>query len=345
MVVVSRFVAVAVLLGLCADCGVADKPESHRETIRDLIATLDVALIQKEPGVVDAGTPAARVALRRGWAPDEAQGGRTVVWSDGPESELTFFLAAPRDLPLELKGTPFVDAKAPPQEITLVLNGETVGRISADQARAAAKVVLPKRALVAGANFLVLRYAWTRPHWPGSRRRSAMAWDHFRFGTGIDERSEVRAAGEQLSIPFGSRVSFYQRLPPKTVLAFDGLRDRGGPSGELRVVWRVEGGKDQEVARLRPHQGPAIVALPNGGAKPVRLALDSVPDRPGASAGGGVVLRRPVLARDAGTAENPGIVEIAAAGEPAPPPKRPRFRRRTASSRGDSRASSCTASR
>ncbi|HEX4962782.1 MAG TPA: hypothetical protein VF173_18245 [Thermoanaerobaculia bacterium] len=242
MVAVSRFAAAAVLLGLWAGCGIVGKPEASREPVRDLIATLDVAQIQKEPGVVDVGTPAARPLLRRGWAADEAAGGRTFVWSDGPESELFFFLAAPRDIPLALTGTAFADRSAPPQEVTLILNGGTVGRITAAQARATANVILPKRHLLAGGNHLVLRYAWTRPPWPGSRRRSAMAWERFRFGTGVDEQSQVRAAGDQLSLPFGSRVSSYQRLPAGAVLAVDSLRSRGGRPGELRVVWRSEGG-------------------------------------------------------------------------------------------------------
>src|SRR6185503_1215617 len=118
-----------ILLSLLAGCGPAKKAEPSRETIRDLIADLDLADLQREPGVVDLGTPEARVLLHKGWWLDEAEGDRTFVWSDGPESELEFFLAMPRDVSLTLRGIPYPAPGAPAQEVTLVLNGETVGRI------------------------------------------------------------------------------------------------------------------------------------------------------------------------------------------------------------------------
>src|SRR3954449_10531453 len=111
------------LFGLLAGCG-RTAPPRPGGTVRDLIADLDLAEIQREPGRVDLGTSEARPLLRQGWAQDEEDGGRTFVWSDGPESELEFFLVAPRDVPLTLRGSPYSSPGSPEQEVDLLLNGE-----------------------------------------------------------------------------------------------------------------------------------------------------------------------------------------------------------------------------
>jgi hypothetical protein len=241
------------LFGLLAGCG-RPAPQRPPETVRDLIADLDLAEIQREPGVVDVGTPEARPLLRQGWSTDEGDGSHNFVWSDGPESEVAFFLAAARDVPLALKGTPYPAPGAPAQEVTLLLNGAAVGRvtISGEEAR----TVLPERALRAGDNRLVLRYAWTRSPWKESggksddRRRLAVAWDRISFLTSVDESGTVRGAGGQLAIPFGRRLDTFLRLPPGAALAMDDLRSRGPEPGELRVTLRPEGGAEREIARL-----------------------------------------------------------------------------------------------
>ena len=212
-----------VLLGLLAGCGGRGTPDVPRETVRDLITDLDLAEIQHEPGLVDLGTPEARAMLREGWGQDETDGGRTFVWSDGPESKLEIFLAVPRDVPLTLRGTPYLAPGAPPQEVTLLLNGETVGRFTASPGGEEARVVLPESELRAGMNRLTLRYAWTRSPWEESggtdqdHRRLAVAWDLLRFETGVDEQGRVRAASGQLALPFGWRIDSYLHLPAGAV--------------------------------------------------------------------------------------------------------------------------------
>jgi choline-sulfatase len=290
------------LLGLLAGCGGSERTAAPRgETVRDLIADLDLAEVQREPGVVDLGTPEARPLLRQGWTQDETDGGRTFVWSDGPESALELFLAVPRDVPLTLRGTPYSSPGAPPQEVTLVLNGETVGRVPVTPAGDEARVVLPGSRLRAGENHLILRYAWTRSPWDESggaiddRRHLAVAWDLLSFDTGIDEGGRVRAAGDQLALPFGWRIDTYLRLPAGAVLALDGLRSRGGEAGELRVTVRPEGGEEREAARLAPGDGPAAIDLGDVGAGPARISLTAVPAEPGGPAASGLLLRRPAL--------------------------------------------------
>jgi arylsulfatase A-like enzyme len=314
------------LLGLLAGCGPAKKPVPSRQTVRDLIADLDLAEVQREPGVVDLGTPEARALLRNGWWLDEAEGGRTFVWSDGPESELEFFLATARDVPLTLRGTPFPAPGAPAQEVTLVLNDETVGRITVVPSGREARVVLPQRHLRAGENHLALRYAWTRSPWQGRSggvgggHRRAVAWDLLRFETGVDERSQVRATGDRLALPFGWRMDSYLRLPAGAVLAMDDLRLRGDQRGELRVTLRPAGGQERELARIRPGTRPPALALPDSGTLPVRLSLMAVPERPGGPAGSGLVLGRPAVV----TPRTKDAATVAPASLPPRPGIRPR---------------------
>jgi choline-sulfatase len=288
------------LLGLLAGCG-RTAPPRPSGTVRDLIADLDLAEIQREPGRVDLGTSAARPLLRQGWAQDEEDGGRTFVWSDGPESELEFFLVAPRDVPLTLRGSPYSSPGSPEQEVALLLNGEAVGRVSLSPDHGEARVVLPRRGLREGENHLTLRYAWTRSPWEesggenGDRRHLGVAWDFLRFETGVDEQGRVRAAGDRLALPFGRRIDTFLRLPAGAVLAMDDLRSRG-PAGELRVTLQPEGGAERELARLRPDQGPIAVELGDAGTGPARISLTAVPREPDEAAGSGLVLRRPAIA-------------------------------------------------
>jgi arylsulfatase A-like enzyme len=317
------------LLGLLGGCGDAKQPGASRETVHDLIADLDLVEMQREPGVVDLGTSEARALLRKGWWLDEAEGGRTFVWSDGPESELEFFLAVPRDVPLTLRGTPYQDPGAPAQEVTLVLNGETVGKVTAAPDGREARVVLPQRLLRAGENHLVLRYAWTRSPWNGrsggigGEHRRAVAWDLLRFETGVDEASRVRAAGDRLALPFGWRIDSYLRLPAGATLALHDLRLRGAQRGALRVTVRPAGGTERELARLHPDERPAVLKLPDSGLLPVRLSLIAVPETPGGAvpemSGSGLVLGRPAVVTSQAKAAPPAVASLR-----PPAPSRPR---------------------
>ncbi len=302
-------------LSLLAGCG-HRAPQRPPETVRDLIADLDLAEIQREPGVVDLGTPEARPLLRQGWSTDEGDQAQSFVWSDGPESEVAFFLAAARDIPLILKGSPYPAPGAPAQAVTLVLNGSEVGRVTISDEEA--KAVLPERALRAGENRLVLRYAWTRSPFEESggksddHRRLAVAWDRLRFETGADEQGRVRGAGGQLALPFGRRLDSFQRLPPGSALVMDDLRSPGGQPGELRVSVQPEGGPEREVGRLQPGSGPVVLALGDAGTGPARLSLTALSGKQG---GSGLVLWRPAIAAPHGAkapAEIPSTVAPAA---------------------------------
>src|SRR3954469_17732096 len=308
------------LLGLLAGCG-HRAPQRPPETVRDLIADLDLAEIQREPGVVDLGSPEARPLLRGGGSLAEGDAAHHFVWGDGPESEMAFFLAAARDIPLTLEGSPYPAAGAPAQVVTLLLNGASVGRVTV--AGKEARTVLPEKALRTGENRLVLRYAWTRCPFEETggknddRRRLAVAWDLLRFETGGDDQGRVRGAGGQLALPFGWRIDSFQPLPPGAVLALDDLRSRGDGSGELRVTVQPEGGAEREVGRLQPGSGPVVLALGDTGTGPARLSLTALSDKPG---GNGLVLwRAPIAAPHAAKApvQIPSTAAVPASLRPA----------------------------
>jgi choline-sulfatase len=325
-----RRVPLVCLLGLVAGCGRTGAPERPGGTVRDLIADLDLAEIQREPGVVDLGTPEARPLLRQGWAGDEADDRHTFVWSDGPESELEFFLAATRDVPLSLRGTSYSSPGSPAQEVTLLLNGETVGRFGLSPNPEEVRVVLPERGLREGENRLVLRYAWTCSPWEasggedGDRRHLAVAWDLLRFETGVDEQGRVRAAGDRLALPFGRRLDTYLRLPAGAVLALDDLRSRDGRPGELRVTLQPEHGAERELGRLRPGDGAAVVKLGDAGSGPARISLTAVSREPGGPAGSGLVLRRPAIAAPGAQGGPSQAATVAPASFHPAPNQRPR---------------------
>ena len=320
-----------ILVGPLAGCRRGGPPEVSQVTVEDLIADLDLAEVEQEPGLVDLGTPAARRFLRRGWSQDETAGERTFVWSDGPESEIEFFLAAARDIPLSFRGEPYQAAGTPPQEVALLLNGTPVGRWALRPGGGDARAVLPAHALRRNLNRLVLRYAWTRSPCQqtagpcGDRRQLAVAWDSLRFDTGVDDGARVRAAGDQLALPFGSRLAVSLRLPARAVLALEDLRSRNDERGSLRVSLQPEGGAEQEISRLSPRAGRIRVELGNPGVELARVSLTAVADQPRHPPGSGLLLRHPRLAVPSAAGPVHALVASAAAAPRRPAPRqRPR---------------------
>ena len=323
-------VLLALLLGILTGCGEGAKREPARRTLLDLTADFDLADLEREPGLVDLGTPAARALLRRGWSQDETEGNHTFVWSDGPESEIEFFVSAPRNLPLTLRGDPFQFPGAPPQAIDVALNGKPAVRISAIQHRFNGGFTLQGRDMRAGTNRLTFHYGWTRSPQEVTggqspdRRRLAVSWDSLRFGTGVDEGARARAAGDQLALPFGWRMSSYLRLPPGAVLSIAELRSRNDQPGELHVVLQPEGGAEREVVRLKPKGDAETVKLDAAGTEPVRVSLVAVS---GGSGGDGLLLRRPRIEvpRQAEPHDRQPAATVAPAALRRPSPvKRPR---------------------
>lgn len=284
----------AAALGACP----GEPPSPPRQPIHDLIAELPLADIRREPGVVDLGTAEARAFLVRGWSHDEEAEGRTFVWSEGPESEMEVFLAAPRDVPVSLRGFPFEAPGAPRQVVTMLVNGREVAEVPFGPAEAEQRIELPEKALRAGSNRLTFRYAWTRSPREASggrssdTRRLAVAWDVLRFETGAKEGARVRIVGERLYIPSGHRMDAFLRLPAGAALALEEVRSRGG-SAALEVAVQPEGGEETRIERLSPERGAETVELGGGEAVPVRISLAAVPEDGPPRPGSGLLLRRP----------------------------------------------------
>lgn len=275
----------------------------------DLIALFAAAEVTSEPGRIDLGTPEARSWLRSGWSKDEGDGaGRTYVWSEGTESEMEFFLAAPRDLPLSFRAGPFRYPGSPTQVVTVVANGRDLAEVPLAPDPREYRVALPEEALRPGLNRLAFRYAWTRSPaevggGSGDARRLAVSWEELSFGAGGQAGNEPRVTRDELYIPFGSRVSYYAEPSAGAALLLDRLRARGGEAakgGTLEVVLLPEDGRRRVAARLEPGDRPAAVPL-GGDRQPVRVSLVAVPGSSQADgSGAGLVLRRPAFARPAG---------------------------------------------
>jgi choline-sulfatase len=292
-----RFLLLPLLLAAAVVACSGEPSDPRREPVHDLIAELALAEVRREPGVVDLGTPEARALLLWGWSHDEAADGRTFVWSDGPESVMEVFLAAPRDVTVSLRGLPFEVPGAPGQRVTVLANGREVAEIPFGPGETEHRVELPGRALQAGINRLAFRYAWTRSPREASggrssdSRRLAVAWDVLRFETAAEEGARVRVVGERLYIPSGHRVDAFLRLPAGSALALEEIRVRGG-SATLEISVQPEDGQERRI-ELLDAGGPALVELEGGEAGPTRISLAAVPEDGPPRPGSGLLIQRP----------------------------------------------------
>lgn len=245
----------------------------------DLGATLPLAEVRREPGRLDLESREAAFLLRRGFAHPEEASREPFVWSEGPESELVFFLTEPRPIELSWRCRPFSYPGAPPQSITFIANGQTVGQVTLDQGRAPYRLTLPEGALRSGDNQLLLRYAWTRSPAETSggksadRRQLAVAWREIAFAGGSDPAARVRAAGGQLALPRGAQIDYFVVLAPRSTLTLAGLSAPRGGAPRLEVIVRGADAEPRSLARLEPSGKPVRLALPETGRRPIRLSL------------------------------------------------------------------------
>jgi hypothetical protein len=113
------------------------------------------------PGAsLDLGVAAARRHLGDGWSSDSAEGGRSVVWSDGASSriELELLLEAPGYL-LTVQARAFEGAA--PVVAAVSLNGQYVGELSFSSAWSERSLAIPRARLRDGLNRLELSYSRT----------------------------------------------------------------------------------------------------------------------------------------------------------------------------------------
>jgi arylsulfatase A-like enzyme len=326
----TRWASWAFALALVACAG-----RSPLVQVDNLVALLPAAEVKRELGDLDLATPAAREHLAAGWySTERSPGGERFVWSRGDASLFDFFLAAPRDLKVELGCAPLPVAgvagvAGPPQVIALSLNGHRLGAIELADGMRAYAFRLPRAALLAGANELEFRYRTvSTPDRANGKRRLAVRWRALRFRPAPPAGAEPpRPDHDGLYLPFGTEVVYYLGVPARSELAWDRVdlraaggraaAGRGSGGGRLMVAARDEGGASR-VLEVEAGSARQAVDLPGQGSRLLRVALRAIagsPDAPDA-AGGGLWLKAPEVRAPAPAV--PGAAKAAQA-----PPSRP----------------------
>lgn len=302
-----RFPGVFVLGLLALGCGggALNEPDLGPASF-DLVARLATATFHTEPSVLDLGTSQARRSLLRGWSWNEAPSadGTTLVWSDGPESAVEFFLVAVRPWRLRLRCVPLRFDGSPGQRVQVDVNGYSVGEVALEPSGEGIgehEVLLPEERLRLGRNVLVFRYAFTAvPRdvlGTRDRRRLAVAWDALVFHPASTPRSASSLAfaprglsdPSRLLIPFGYQVDYYLEPGAASRFRLEGVDFEG--QGRLRVFLDRDGGPERELLSLGSFSHRRDVDLPAAESPgPVRLTLRSVA---GSGDGGHVTLTRP----------------------------------------------------
>lgn len=93
-------------------------------------------------------------------APESAEGAR-FAWAIGERSRLRFRIDEPENLTLELRVRPFAYPGAPPQRVTLFVNGAEREQFEVANGNTDHAIAIPSSALRAGWNELTLAHAWS----------------------------------------------------------------------------------------------------------------------------------------------------------------------------------------
>ena len=305
----SRFSKVVTkgLLGgvlLCFGCGGQSHFEREHEPFLDLVAGLGWAEVLQEVSEIDLGTQEARRHLVRGWSKDEVAG-TTFVWSYGEASVVEFYLAVPRNLEVTLRCRPLTFENAPPQDVSVSVNGFKFAVIELGEGFADYRLSIPESLTLAGRNHLQFGYRYaetTAAVLPGAEgsRPLAVAWDWIRF-EGLGRRSEepsasVGASREALYLPLGSRVDYHFPLPGPvtfTVSRVD-LRPRDG-TARLRVLLQVDGTEESILAELDSSTTPQRLEISGPTGRIARLSLVALPAKASSQEAAGARLVRPRL--------------------------------------------------
>ena len=286
-------VALAVLV--LAGCDRGD----DLDLAHDLAALLPSAEVTAEPRAIAFTAPEDRRHLRSGWSRLERDRVRErgFAWGLGEASTVDFHLFEARDLELRLEGRPLNAPGAPPQAVTVAVNGSTVAEIELRPQLEVYDLPLPGELLVAGANRLELAYRWSRSPRQVSGaadwRPLAVAWYGIGFG---GAGSQVPAAPEpsRLFIPAGSEVAYYLELTPGSRLRLDRRIWQGAEPGRLEIVFEAEHEAPVTLAEFEGSGDRSAVSLPGDQRRIARLALRALPP-PGAAPSGGLELRAPTV--------------------------------------------------
>lgn len=208
-----------------------------RTTRQDLAELASGARVLSETAVLDFGARDVRPGLVSGWSGDEtATDGTSFVWATGASSRLRLFVAEPRPLELSFRAWPFRFPGAPPQRLTLVLNGAPLSELTLGDSPAEYRLALPASLQIEGDNVLDVVYAYhhsPRESLPGASdpRSLSVGWDWLHLEGAIAPPGAI-ASGDALALPYGTRVDYTLDIPRGSRLEIDAVRPWGEEGAE-----------------------------------------------------------------------------------------------------------------
>ena len=294
-----RLLALALgLLMWTTSCG----RQQPMQTTHDLIAEFPWAMASGATLEVDFGTLRGRRHLVSGWSVDEWDHPRkeNFVWGLGEESILEVDLLQPRDLSLKVRCRPAQQLQA--QRVDVILNGRHLDGFEVRNRLAVFQVKIDGSWLRAGANELRFRYAEHLPatEAPGEDPRPlAVAWYEMSLeGEAAAATVEPTAVeeGKALSMPEGTRVDYFVRLAPESVLEVQGVRSLGEAASEIRVTLQEDGDEsEQAVGVLKRSRRPQRLSLGGDESRVVRLTLQVPLPEDGLHLGSSMALEAPTI--------------------------------------------------
>ncbi|HSM12738.1 MAG TPA: sulfatase, partial [Thermoanaerobaculia bacterium] len=260
---------------------------------------------------IDFGAPGARARLWSGWGPDEQGPEGSFAWGHGERSSLTVDLVEPRDLRLVLRGWSFPFADDPPQQVTVSVNGEELGRRWVPTRPTEIEFEVPAKLWRSGENRVELGAA--RVHRARGEPAWSVAWDALRLG-GVAEPEavpELDAAGGRV-LPAGTALEWTLDLPGGAWLAWAGLVANDG--ARLEIAVRTEGEEDEQTGEFGSGAGRFRASADGAPHRLRRISLRCPPGR------GRVVLAGGRLHAPGLDLEPAAAVQRAGALPPAPRP-------------------------
>jgi arylsulfatase A-like enzyme len=280
-------------LPLSSGCG------SSAVSNRDLVELAAGALVSSETALLDFGARDSRPHLVAGWSEDEtATDGTSFVWATGASSRLRLFIAEPRPLELSFRSWPFRFPGAPPQRLTLELNGAPLAELTLEDPPAEYRLPLPASVQIEGDNVLEVVYAYhhsPRESLPDASdpRSLSVGWDWLKLEGATAAPGSI-ASGDALALPYGARVDYTLDIPRGSRLELDAVRPWGeeGASPYLAISIRtLSSREDRNVPGTS--RGLALPLASESGL--VALSFQARTGGGPIEGEGGLLLRRPVV--------------------------------------------------
>ena len=290
---------------MCAILVLAGCGEPDGEVAYDLAALVAEARVISELERLDFGTADTRSYLDEGWSRDEsAADGTSFVWSTGESSSLRLFFSEQRDVQLNFRCWRFQYPEAPPQQVTVEVNGATIATVALAGGPAEYRVHVPASVVESGNNRVSFRYRWHRAPRdviPGATdgRGLAVAWDWLSIDNAFLAQTPS-VEDDTLTVPFHTRVEYLLMLPAESVLLIDHIalvpaRDEVAGMGLAVTLDTLKGRREDFVAI--EGDGPFEIALID--AREPQLALVSLQARARApTSSGGLRLTKPRVRRE-----------------------------------------------